>query len=114
LIQITRQRLRPEVNVEVLETCTSCSGTGKVQPTILFVEQIENALRFIIKEQSAKDITLCVHPYIEGFIKNGGFLRSKQWHWFYENKQWIKVTSSDSYSFMEYHFLNKELDEIVI
>ena len=114
LIQITRQRLRPEVNVEVLETCPSCNGSGKVQPSILFVEQIENALRFIIKEQAAKNITLCVHPYIEGYLKKGGFLRSQQWKWYFEYKQWVKVISSDSYSFMEYHFLNKELDEIVI
>jgi ribonuclease G len=114
LIQITRQRLRPEVNVEVLETCPSCNGTGKVQPSILFVEQIENALRFIIKEQSAKNITLCVHPYIEGYLKNNGLFKSQQWKWFFEHKQWIKITKSDSYSFMEYHFFNKELDEIVI
>jgi ribonuclease G len=46
LIQITRQRLRPEVNVEVLETCPSCGGTGKVQPSILFVDQLENTLAF--------------------------------------------------------------------
>lgn len=114
LIQITRQRLRPEVNVEVLETCPSCNGSGKVQPSILFVEQIENALRFIIKEQSAKNITLSVHPYIEGFLKRGGLLRSKQWKWYFEYKQWIKITGLDSYSFMEYHFFNKEMDEIVV
>ena len=114
LIQITRQRLRPEVNVEVLETCTSCNGTGKMQPSILFVEQIENALRFIVKEQAAKNITLCVHPYIEGYLKKGGFLRNQQWKWYFEYKQWVKIISSDSYSFMEYHFLNKELDEIVV
>jgi ribonuclease G len=77
LIQITRQRLRPEVNVEVLETCTSCNGSGKVQPTILFVEQIQNALRFIIKEQNAKNITLSVHPYIAGYLKQGGLFRSR-------------------------------------
>ncbi|MBI3518601.1 MAG: Rne/Rng family ribonuclease [Bacteroidetes bacterium] len=114
LIQITRQRLRPEVNVEVLESCPSCGGTGKVQPSILFVEQIENALRFIIKEQSAKNITLCVHPYIEGYLKQKGFLRSIQWKWYFEYKQWINITKSDSYAFMEYHFLNKDMDEIVI
>ena len=114
LIQITRQRLRPEENVEVLETCTSCNGTGKMQPSILFVEQIENALRFIVKEQAAKNITLCVHPYIEGYLKKGGFLRNQQWKWYFEYKQWVKIISSDSYSFMEYHFLNKELDEIVV
>lgn len=114
LIQITRQRLRPEVNVEVLETCPSCGGTGKVQPSILFVEQIQNALRFIIKEQNAKDITLCVHPYIEGYLKQKGLFRSIQWAWYFEYKQWIKIIKSDSYAFMEYHFLNKELDEIVV
>ncbi len=114
LVQITRQRLRPEVNVEVLETCPSCGGTGKVQPSLLFVDQIENALRFIVNEQNEKSVTLNVHPYIEGFIKKGGFLRSKQWKWYFEYKQWIKVESMVSYGFMEYRFLNKEQDEIVI
>jgi ribonuclease G len=54
LIQITRQRLRPEVNIEVIETCPSCGGTGTVQPSILFVDTLENTLRFIIKEQNQK------------------------------------------------------------
>src|SRR5690606_1068507 len=57
LIQITRQRLRPEVAVEVLETCPSCGGTGEVEPSILVVDQLENTLRFILKEQNQKDIT---------------------------------------------------------
>lgn len=113
LIQITRQRLRPEVNVEVLETCPSCGGTGKVQPSLLFVDQIENTLRFIIKEQNEKNITLCVHPYIEAFIKKGGLLRSQQWKWYFEHKQWVKIQPMSSYGFMEYKFLNKNHDEIV-
>lgn len=114
LIQITRQRLRPEVNIEVLETCPSCNGSGKIEPSIIFIQQVENALRFVIKEQSEKNITLCVHPYIAGFIQNKGFLRSLQWKWFFEHKQWVKVISSDSYSFLEYHFFNKQMDEIII
>ncbi len=114
LIQITRQRLRPEVNIEVLETCPSCNGTGKVQPSILFVDQIENTLRFIIKEQNQKNITLNVHPYIEAFIKKGGFLKSKQWKWYFEYKQWVKVQSMSSQGFMEYSFFNKDMDEIIL
>lgn len=114
LIQITRQRLRPEVNVEVLETCPSCNGTGKVQPSLLFVDQIENALRFIIKEQNQKNITLQVHPYIEAFITKGGFLRSKQYKWYFEHKQWVKLQGISSLGFMEYKFLTKDLEEIVI
>lgn len=116
LIQITRQRLRPEINVEVMETCPSCNGTGKSQPSLLFVDQIENALSFIIKEQNQKDITLQVHPYIEAFIKKGSWWKknSKQHQWKRQFKQWVEVQPAESYGFMEYHFFNKEMDEIVI
>jgi ribonuclease G len=114
LIQITRQRLRPEVNIEVLETCPSCNGTGKIEPSILFVQQVENALRFIVKEQGEKNLTLCVHPYVYGYLKHKGLLRSIQWKWFFEHKQWVKIISSDSYNFLEYHFFNKEMDEIIV
>ncbi len=114
LIQITRQRLRPEVNVEVLETCPGCGGTGKVQPSILFVDQIDNTLRYIIKEQNQKNVTLSVHPYIEAYIKKGGLFRSLQWKWYFEFKQWIKIQAISSLGIMEYKFFNKDLDEIVV
>jgi ribonuclease G len=114
LVQITRQRLRPEVNIDVLETCPTCGGTGKVQPSLLFVDQIENTLRFIVKEQNEKSITLNVHPYIEAFILKGGFLRSKQWKWYREFKTWVKIQPMGSYGFMEFKFLNKDGDEIVV
>ena len=114
LIQITRQRLRPEVNVEVLETCPSCGGSGKVQPAILFVDQLENTLRYIIKEQNQKNITLNIHPYIEAYVKKGGLFRSMQWKWYFEHKQWIKVQGIQSQGLMEYKFYNKDLDEIVV
>lgn len=114
LIQITRQRLRPEVNVEVLEACASCGGSGKAQPSILFVDQIANTLGFIIKEQNLKNITLTVHPYIEAFIKKGGIFRSLQWKWYFEHKQWVKVQSAVNQGMMEYKFYNKEMDEIAV
>ena len=113
LIQLTRQRLRPEVNVEVLETCPSCGGTGKVQPSILLVDQIENTLKFILQEQNQKNITLSVHPYLEAFIKQKGLFRSLQWKWYFEHKQWVKVQGIASQGIMEYKFYNKEMDEIV-
>ena len=114
LIQITRQRLRPEVNVEVLETCPGCGGTGKVQPSILFVDQISNTLAYIIKEQNLKNITLNIHPYIEAFIKKGGLFRSLQWKWYFEHKQWVKVQGVSSQGIMEFKFFNKDMDEIIV
>lgn len=114
LIQITRQRLRPEVAVEVLETCPSCGGTGKVEPSILVVDQLENTLRFIVKEQNQRDISLHVHPYLEAYLKQGGWFRSRQWKWYREHRQWIKVSGVSTLGIMEYKFYNKDNDEIVI
>jgi ribonuclease G len=114
LIQITRQRLRPEVNIEVLETCPSCGGTGKVEPSILFVDQIENTLRFILKEQNQKNITLNIHPYIEAYIKKGGLFKSLQWKWYFEHKQWVKVQPVSGQGIMEFKFFNKDMDEIIV
>lgn len=114
LIQITRQRLRPEVNIEVVETCSSCGGTGTVQPSILFVDQLENKLEFIIVEQNQKNVSLHVHPYVDAFIKQGGFLRSKQWKWYFKYKIWVKVEGVSSHAMLEYKFFNKEMDEIAV
>jgi len=115
LIQITRQRLRPEVNVEVLETCPSCGGSGKIQPSLLFVDQIENTLRFISTEQNEKTLTLNIHPYIEAFITKGSFFKKsilKKWRSTYNVK--LEVQPMASIGFMEYKFLNKEGEEIII
>jgi len=112
LVQITRQRLRPEVNIEVLEVCPSCGGTGKIQPSVLFVDQIEKTLNYIIVELKEKNIKLAVHPYIEAYLTKGLWSKINQWRWKY--KQWIKIMSMDSYSFMEYRFFNEIDEEIIV
>ncbi|MCD6067211.1 MAG: ribonuclease [Bacteroidetes bacterium] len=116
LVQITRQRVRPEMNVDVQEVCPSCEGTGKVQPSVLFVDQIENTLRYLTKEQNQKDITLCVHPYIEAFItkKDGFFKPNTVKKWSKSMGAKIEVRSMASFSFMEFKFYNKLEDEIVV
>lgn len=115
LIQITRQRLRPEVNVEVLETCPSCGGSGKIQPSLLFVDQIENTLRFISKEQNEKILTLNVHPYIEAYITKGTWFKKSLYRkWKSEYNVKLEIQPMASFGFMEFKFLNKDNDEIVI
>ncbi|GIV29840.1 MAG: hypothetical protein KatS3mg028_0906 [Bacteroidia bacterium] len=112
LVQITRQRLRPEVNIEVLETCPSCGGTGKIQPSILLVDQIEKTLHYIIAELKEKNISLAVHPYVESHLTKGIWSKINQWRWKY--KQWIKIIPMDSYTFMEYRFFNAAEEEIIV
>lgn len=110
LIQVTRQRVRPEMNIVNTETCPTCGGTGVIRPSTLLLDDIESNLHYILSEQNEKNITLCVHPYIEAFIKKG--LLSTQRKWYFKYGQWIKVKSSSAYHLTEYHFLSAKDEEI--
>jgi ribonuclease G len=72
LVQITRQRVRPEMNIVTSEVCPTCNGTGTIRPTILLMDDIENNFNlYYWMSKTRKGITLCVHPYIEAYIKKG-------------------------------------------
>ncbi|UEG53572.1 Rne/Rng family ribonuclease [Mucilaginibacter daejeonensis] len=110
LVQITRQRVRPEMNIVTSEVCPSCHGTGVIRPSILLLDDIENNFNYILVEQNEKKITLCVHPYIEAYIKKG--LISRQIKWYFKYNQWIKVKANPSYQLTEFRFLNAKDEEI--
>jgi ribonuclease G len=110
LIQITRQRVRPELVIETLEKCPSCGGSGQIQPSILVTDEIENNLRYIVTEQNQKGLKLLVNPILEAYIKRG--LPSMQMRWWLKYKTWVRVRPVPSYHFLEYHFLNKLDEEI--
>ncbi|WP_345953883.1 Rne/Rng family ribonuclease [Mucilaginibacter sp. PAMB04168] len=110
LVQITRQRVRPEMNIVTNEVCPTCHGTGAIRPTILLLDDIENNFNYILVEQNEKSITLCVHPYIEAYIKKG--LISRQMKWYFKYGQWIKVKANSSYQITEFHFMNAKDEEI--
>ncbi len=113
LIQITRQRVRPEMNIVTVEKCPTCGGSGEIQASVLIMDQIENNLGYILKEQNESSVTLCVHPYLEAYITKG-FFTSLRRKWSSKFGKKIKVRAVSSYTFLEYHFLNKDEDEIKI
>jgi ribonuclease G len=104
LVQITRQRVRPEMNIVTSEVCPACNGTGTLRPTILLLDDIETNFNYILVEQNEKNITLIVHPYIEAYIKKG-FI-NRQMKWFIKYNQWIKVKSNPAYQITEFHFFS--------
>ncbi len=111
LIQITRQRVRPEMSIKVLEQCPVCHGTGKIKSSIMIIDDIENHLDYLIRDQNEKKLTLTVHPFIKSYLTHKLF-KSKQWKWFFEYKMWIKIISVNNYHFLEYHFLNSNKEVI--
>ena len=112
LIEITRQRVRQVTTIETAEECPACNGTGKIKPSILLEEDIENILEFLFQKQGEKRITLAVHPYIYAYLTKG--LISKQIKWFFKFKRFVRIIPKQSFHFLEYKLYNKEMEEIVL
>jgi ribonuclease G len=111
LMQITRQRVRPEMHIATEEKCPSCLGTGVVSPSILFTDQIENSLRLAVQTQKLKKMTLRVHPYLYAYITKGFPSMIMKWRWKYGFG--IKVQPSDALAFLEFKITdnkNKKID----
>ena len=70
LMQITRQRVRQAMIVETQETCPTCLGTGKVQPTLFFTDKLEQMIKQLTQEEGIRTFTLHVHPYVAAYIRN--------------------------------------------
>jgi ribonuclease G len=110
LVQITRQRVRPEMNVQILERCPTCEGTGEIRPSVLLIDDIENNISYLVREQNEKNLTLVVHPYVYAFLRQGWF--GYGWKWQRKFGRKIKIVKNNAYHFLEYHFLNDAGDEI--
>ncbi|MGE4586946.1 MAG: ribonuclease E/G [Mangrovibacterium sp.] len=112
LMQITRQRVRPEEHVETAEVCPTCHGTGKITPSILFTDELERKVNYIFVELNKKKLTIKVHPYVAAFLNKG--ICSLRMRWALKHRRRICVEGLNSHSFLEYHFFDEDMEEIVL
>ena len=112
VIEITRQRVRPETDIKTTEKCPVCEGTGEITASILFTDEIENNLAYLLKDKKEKHVELYVHPYIESYFKKGLF--SKQVKWYFQYKKWIPVKGLTDHHFLQYSFRNKQNEELQV
>ena len=110
LMQITRQRARPEIKINTAETCPACNGSGKVNATILVSDEIERDLNFVFQSHPKSKVKLYVHPYLEAYLKKG--LPSIQMNWWLKHRNWVKIIPKSDYSLTKYRFFDKNDDEI--
>jgi ribonuclease G len=113
LMQITRQRMKPEVTINTQEVCPTCNGTGKISSALILEDEIEKNLSYLINHQH-KDLILAVHPIMHAYLTKGGFLGigSRGWHWRWKYKQKIRIRANTNYHLTEFHFFDKQEDEI--
>ncbi|MFA4046418.1 Rne/Rng family ribonuclease [Prevotella sp. PCHR] len=108
LMQITRQRVRPAMDVNVEETCPTCFGKGKIKSSILFTEQLENKIDRLVNKIGVKKFYLHVHPYVAAYINQGIISLKRKWQIKYG--MGVHVVSSQKMAFLQYEFYdcNKE------
>jgi len=112
LMQITRQRVKPELNIEINEVCPTCCGTGEISPSINLIDRIEDDLKHITKMLHKKKIIIQTHPYIAGYLTKGIFPILLKWKLKYGFG--IKIESLSSYNYLEYSFFDNKNKKITL
>ena len=102
LMQITRQRVRPAIDVNVEESCPTCNGSGKIKSSILFTEQLEGKIDRLVHKIGIKKFYLHVHPYVAAFINKG--LISLKWQWRVKYGFGVHIIPSQKLAYLQYEF----------
>ena len=110
LMQITRQRVRPVMDVAVEEACPTCQGTGQIKSSFLFHKVLEGKIKFLYYRLGMKKFTLHVHPYVAAYLNEGIFSLRRKWQLRYGLG--VKVIPSQKLAFLQYEFYDKDGQEI--
>lgn len=111
LMQITRQRMRPEVNINTQEVCPSCNGTGKISSTLILEDEIEKNLNYLITHKH-KNLKLAVHPIMHAYLTKGMFWNTKIAKWNKKFGQKTRLEANSTFHLTEYKFYDVNDDEI--
>ena len=110
LMQITRQRVRPAVEVATGEVCPTCKGTGEVNPTELVTDDIERDLLQLLDTRPKSRLTLRCHPFVHAFLTKGVVTQQHRWLW--RHQTWLRVEPAEGLGMTEYRFLDQRGEEV--
>lgn len=105
LMQITRQRVRPAVEVNVMEVCPTCMGKGKVQPSILFTEQVEEKIAHM-REHFGRGLKVHLHPYVYAYAKRGNIFNRLSARW--KRQYGAQLVENQSIGMLEVKFYDRK------
>jgi ribonuclease G len=110
LMQITRQRVRPVMDVNVEEVCPTCFGKGTVKSSYLFTDVLEHKIQTMVEKLGFKSFSLHVHPYVAAYINQGIVSLKRKWQIKYGFG--LKIIPSQKLAFLQYEFYDKNGQEI--
>ena len=110
LMQITRQRVRPALDITTAETCPSCFGKGEIQPSLLFTDKLGEKLEYLVEHLQIKKFTMYVHPYVDAYIKKGMFSLYGKWRRKFGRS--FKILADESLAYLQYRVFDEMKKEI--
>jgi len=110
VLQITRQRVRPEVEIKTKEVCPACMGSGKIAATILTSDKIEENIDHLFGTQNEQKLVLVVHPYLYSYFTAG--IISRRVKWFMKYFKWVEIIQDSSLPVSEFSIVNKNGEEV--
>ena len=106
LMQITRQRVRPAMDVNVEEECPTCFGSGKIKSSILFTDTLERKIDALVNKIGVKKFYLHVHPYVAAYINQGLVSLKRKWQMKYGLG--VHIIPSQKMAFLQYEFYDSK------
>ena len=110
LMQITRQRVRPEMEVTTSEVCPTCFGKGKIKSSILFTDTLEGKIDYLANSLKVKKFSLHIHPYVAAYVQQGLF--SLKYKWKKKFNVGMQIIPDQKLGFLQYIFYDPEGNEI--
>lgn len=111
LMQITRQRVRPALDITTAENCPCCFGKGEIQPSLLFTDTLFEKLDYLVNTLKVRDFVMYIHPFVDAYIKRG-WLMSMYYKWRRALGGKFKIIPDESLAFLQYRVLDKNRNEI--
>lgn len=110
LMQITRQRVRPALDIATAETCPSCFGKGQVQSSILFTDTLRQKIEYLVTDLKQSNFTMYVHPFVDAYIKKGILSTYRRWRMELGRK--FKIVPDQSLAYLQYRVIDSKKNEI--
>lgn len=111
LMQITRQRVRPALDIHTTEQCPSCFGKGEVQPSILFTDTLYEKLEYLVNDLQQTGFIMYVHPFVDAYIKKGLFTSIYR-SWRRKLGRKFRIIPDESLAYLQYRVFDKDKQEL--
>ncbi len=110
LMQITRQRVRPALDIVTTEACPSCYGKGEVQPSLLFTDTLKEKIEYLLNTLKVKGFIMYVHPYVDAYLKKGIWSIYRRWRMKMGFK--FRILPDQSLAYLQYRVIDSKRNEI--